>query len=64
MDEFYTVKELALIFKVQPRTINRMIESKRLKGIKIGCGTGRRSEWRVLKKDLDRFIPEEYDRQN
>ena len=48
--EFLTTKEVADIFKVNPKTITRKLESKELKGTKIG------GQWRIDKKWLDNYI--------
>jgi excisionase family DNA binding protein len=48
--EFYTVKEVASILRVTPRTIWKMINSGELAAIKV------RDEYRIAQQSLDAFI--------
>jgi excisionase family DNA binding protein len=49
---FYTVKELAEILKLSTEQIRRKLRNKEIPGVKIG------NEWRVLKKDFEKWIKE------
>jgi len=49
MDKLLTIKEVAEILRVSERSVNRYIESKKLKASKIG-------QWRIKQSDLDEFL--------
>ena len=49
MDKLLTIKEVAEILRVSERSVNRYIESGKLKASKIG-------QWRISKKDLEEFL--------
>jgi len=49
MDKLLTIKEVAKILRVSERSVNRYIESGRLRASKIG-------QWRIKESDLERFL--------
>ena len=49
MDKLLTIKEVAKILRVSERSINRYIESGRLRASRIG-------QWRIKESDLDVFL--------
>jgi excisionase family DNA binding protein len=49
-EEFLTVRDVAKVLKVQKRTIQRLMKSKKLPGIKVG------KEWRIRSMDLAGWI--------
>jgi len=49
IDKLLTIEEVAKILRVSTRTVNRYIESSRLKASKIG-------QWRISQKDLEEFL--------
>jgi len=49
MDKLLTIKEVAKILRVSERSINRYIESGKLRAFKIG-------QWRIRQSDLDKFL--------
>jgi len=49
MDKLLTIKEVAKYLRVSERSVNRYIESGRLKASKIG-------QWRISQKDLEEFL--------
>jgi len=49
MDKLLTIKEVAEILRVSERSVNRYIESRKLKASKIG-------QWRIKQSDLDEFL--------
>jgi len=51
MDKLLTIKEIAKILRVSERSVNRYIESGRLRAVKIG-------QWRIRQKDLEKFLKE------
>ena len=51
MDKLLTIKEVAKILRVSERSVNRYIESGRLRAVKIG-------QWRIRQKDLEKFLKE------
>ena len=51
MDKLLIIKEVAQILRVSERSVNRYIESGKLKASKIG-------QWRIKQSDLDRFLDE------
>ena len=57
MSDYYTVRQIQSLLKVDRITIYRMLQDGRLKGIKIG------HQWRFAKTEVDRFlgisVPEE-----
>ena len=50
-DKLLTIEEVAEILRVSSRSVNRYIESVRLKASKLGV-------WRIKQSDLDRFLEE------
>lgn len=50
-DKLLTIEEVAEILRVSTRSVNRYIESGRLKASKIGW-------WRIKQSDLDKFLEE------
>lgn len=50
-DKLLTIEEVAEILRVSSRSVNRYIESGRLKASKLGL-------WRIKRSDLDRFLEE------
>lgn len=54
--KFYTIKEVAEILSVCPKTVVSLIRDGKLKAVEIG-GTERIS-FRVYEKELDRFMAE------
>ena len=50
-DKLLTIEEVAEILRVSSRSVNRYIESGRLKASKLGV-------WRIKQSDLDRFLEE------
>ncbi|RIK82256.1 DNA-binding protein [candidate division KSB1 bacterium] len=50
-DKLLTIEEVAEILRVSTRSVNRYIESRRLKASKIGW-------WRIKQSDVDRFLEE------
>lgn len=49
MDKLLTIDEVAKILRVSARSVNRYIESGRLRASKIGV-------WRIKQSDLNRFL--------
>lgn len=49
MDKLLIIKEVAEILRVSERSVNRYIESGKLKASKIG-------QWRISQKDLENFL--------
>lgn len=49
IEKLLTINEVAKILRVHPRTINRYIESGRLKASKLGV-------WRIKQSDLNAFL--------
>jgi len=50
-DKLLTIEEVAEILRVSSRSVNRYIESGRLKASKLGV-------WRIKQSDLDNFLEE------
>ena len=50
MSDYYSVKQIQSLLKVDRITIYRMLQDGRLKGIKIG------HQWRFAKAEVDRFL--------
>ncbi len=46
----YTIEEVAEILKVNPRTVNRMLERGELRGFKVG------RLWRVSQEALEAYM--------
>jgi len=51
MDKLLTIKEVAKILRVSERSVNRYIESGRLRASRIG-------QWRIKQSDLEGFLKE------
>ena len=49
IEKLFTIDEIAKILRVHPRTVNRYIESGRLKASKLGT-------WRIKQSDVDDFL--------
>lgn len=49
IEKLLTITEIAKILRVHPRTVNRYIESGRLKASKLGT-------WRIKQSDLNAFL--------
>ncbi|MDD5639272.1 MAG: helix-turn-helix domain-containing protein [Candidatus Pacebacteria bacterium] len=49
IEKLLTINEVAKILRVHPRSINRYIESGRLKASKLGV-------WRIKQSDLNTFL--------
>lgn len=49
IEKLFTIEEIAEILRVSTRSVNRYIESGRLKASKIGV-------WRIKQSDLDAFL--------
>ena len=57
-DKFYTVNEMATILKVNPRTIVKLINGKKLKAVNVGVGE--RAHWRIFEGQYLKFLAEFY----
>ena len=62
MKEFYTTKEFAQLLSVHPRTVIRMIKSKKIRAVNSSSGT--KPNYRILCTEYLRFIAEEYTKQD
>ena len=51
IDKLLTIEEVAKILRVSTRTVNRYIESGRLRASRIG-------QWRIKESDLEKFLKE------
>lgn len=49
IEKLFTITEIAKILRVHTRTVNRYIESGRLKASKLGV-------WRIRQSDLNAFL--------
>lgn len=49
-DQLYTVKEIADILKLKPRTVRTMIAQGEIKAIRV------RDEWRIKQSALDTYL--------
>ena len=49
IDKLFTIEETAKILRVSSRSVNRYIESGKLKASKIGS-------WRITEVDLQKFL--------
>jgi excisionase family DNA binding protein len=52
--EFKTRKEVAELFRVDPRTVERWLKSGRIKGYKLG--KARTAPWRVDVSEIKKFL--------
>ena len=52
MEELLTVKEISEKLKVDPRTVRRWINEKKLPAVKLG------NLWRIEQSDLNDFLQE------
>lgn len=59
MDNFLSVPEFAKILNVSKNTVLRLIRQGRIKAVDVG--TKSKSVYRILDKELERFIAENYD---
>jgi len=48
--EFLKPKEVAEVLRCDPRTVIRMLDAGRLRGIRVG------SSWRIAKEDFEAFL--------
>ena len=53
MDRLLTIKEVAKYLRVSERSVNRYIESGRLRASRIG-------QWRIKESDLEKFFKREF----
>ena len=51
MDRLLNIKEVAKYLRVSERSVNRYIESSRLRASRIG-------QWRIKESDLEKFLKE------
>lgn len=49
-EAIYTIKEIAEHFKVEPITVHRMIQDKKLSALKFG------GSWRITQEHLDEYL--------
>jgi excisionase family DNA binding protein len=52
--EFKTRKEVAEMFRVDPRTVERWLKSGKLKGYKLG--KGQTAPWRIDMAEIKKFL--------
>lgn len=52
--EFKTRKEVAELFRVNPRTVERWLKSGKIKGYKLGKGAT--SPWRIDMVEIKKFL--------
>ncbi len=52
--ELLTLKEVAEILRVDPRTVERSLKSGALKGYKLGAG--KTAPWRIEKEEIRKFL--------
>ena len=52
--EFKTRKEVAELFRVNPRTVERWLRSGKIKGYKLGKGIT--SPWRIDMSEIKKFL--------
>jgi len=52
--EFLTREEVAKYFRVHPRTVERWLKNRSLKGYKLG--KGKTALWRISKEEIKRFL--------
>lgn len=50
MDKLLTIKEVAEVLNVNPRTVNRMIDRGELPAVKVG------NRWRIKPEDVKDFL--------
>ena len=60
MKEFYSTKEFAELLSVHPRTVVKLIKSKKIRAVNISRGT--KPVYRILCKEYLRFIAEEFEK--
>lgn len=60
MDEYYSIQELAKIWKVSLGLVRREIKAGRLKYIRLG--PGKKAVYRIYKGEIDRYMAEEYEK--
>ena len=56
-EKLLTIEEVAAILRVSTRSVNRYIESGKLKASKIGV-------WRIKRSDLDNFLEQTSNQKN
>ena len=49
---FYTINDVAELFKVHVSTVKRWLKAEKLEGFKLG------NEWRFTEKDIEKFVKE------
>lgn len=52
--EFKTRKEVAELFRVDPRTVERWLKNGKLKGYKLG--QGKTAPWRIEMSEIQKFL--------
>ena len=52
--EFFTKEEVAKEFRVHPRTVERWLKKRLLRGYKLG--NGNTALWRIPKDELKKFL--------
>ncbi|HAJ44449.1 MAG: binding domain protein, excisionase family protein [Candidatus Azambacteria bacterium GW2011_GWE1_42_9] len=52
--EFFTRKEVAEFFRVNPRTVERWLRNGKLKGYKLG--EGKTAPWRIDMVEIKKFL--------
>ena len=60
--EFYTVNEVAKVLNLNPTTVRKEIKNNRLRSIRVGDTP--KARYRILKKEIDRYVAEEYEKRN
>ena len=55
MAQYYTIKEVAEILKVNERTISRWISDGKIQAVKIG-GQGKGKPTRISEKEIEKLI--------
>ena len=61
-DRYLKPSQVAKIFQISTRTVIHMIEDGRIRAVTIRGN--KRNTYRILEKELDRFVAEEYERQS
>lgn len=52
--ELHTRKEVAEIFRVDPRTVERWLKSGKMSGYKLG--SGKTAPWRITMVEINKFL--------
>lgn len=53
-EQVLTVDEVAAELRVSPQTVRKLIDNGELKAFRVG------GQWRIKRKDLDRYIEQNY----